>query len=118
MLFFIQIFRKRLARKLNIVAHLTAQNLAIRHQLIVLKRNQNRLQLKESDRVFWKVLSKIWPGWRGFLVIVKPETVIVWHRRASKLYWRHKSKGGKPGRPELGAELKSLVLKLSAANPL
>ena len=51
-------------------------------------------------------------------MIVKPETVIVWHRRASKLYWRHKSKGGKPGRPELGAELKSLVLKLSAANPL
>ena len=51
-------------------------------------------------------------------MLVKPETVIGWHRRAFRLYWLHKSRGGKPGRPKLDAEFKSLVLKLSAANPL
>ena len=110
--------RNQFARKLNIVAYLTAENLALRHQLIVLKRNHNRPRLKERDRVFWKALSNVWPSWRDSLVIVQPETVIRWHRRAFKLYWRHKSRGGKPGRPRLDAEVKSLVLKLSSANPL
>jgi hypothetical protein len=118
MLFLIQMIRNRFARKLNIVAYLTAENLALRHQLIVLKRNQNRPQLDERDRVFWKVLSNIWPSWRDSLVIVQPETVIRWHRRAFRFYWRHKSGGGKPGRPRLDPEVKTLVLKLSSANPL
>lgn len=118
MLFLIQMIRNRFARKLNIVAYLTAENLALRHQLIVLKRNHNRPQLKERDRVFWKVLSNIWPRWRDSLVIVQPETVIRWHRRAFRFYWRHKSGGGKPGRPRMDVEVKSMVLKLSAANPL
>ena len=51
-------------------------------------------------------------------MIVPPETVIRWHRRAFKLYWRHKSRGGRPGRPRLDVEVKSMVQKLSAANPL
>ena len=110
--------RNRFARKFNIVAYLTAENLALRHQLIVLKRNHNRPQLKERDRVFWKVLSNIWPSWRDSLVIVQPETVIRWHKRAFRFYWRHKSGRGKPGRPRMDVEVKSMVLKLSAANPL
>ena len=118
MLFFIQIIRNRLARKLNIVAYLTAENPALRQQLIVLKRHQNRPLLKECDRLFWIVLSKTWPSWRESLVIVQPETVIGWHRRAFRLYWRHKSSGARPGRPRLEAEVKTLVLKLSSANPL
>ena len=62
MLFVFQMIRHRLARKRNIVAYLTAENLALRQQLIVLKRNQNRPHLKERERVFWKVLSNIWPS--------------------------------------------------------
>ena len=118
MLFLFQMIRNRIARKLNIVAYLTAENLALRHQLIVLKRNHNRPQLKERDRVFWKVLSNIWPRWRDSIVIVQPETVIRWHKRAFRFYWRHKSGGGKPGRPRMDVEVKSMVLKLSAATPL
>ena len=118
MLFFIQIYRNWLIRKFDIVAYLTAENLALRQQIIVLKRNQNRPRIKERDRMFWRVLSNIWPSWRDSLVIVQPETVIRWHRRAFRFYWRHKSGGGKPGRPRLDAEVKSLVLKLSSANPL
>lgn len=50
--------------------------------------------------------------------MVQPETVIGWHRRGFKLYWRHKSKGRKRGGPKLDVEVKSLILKLSTANPL
>ncbi|MFT6288539.1 MAG: hypothetical protein ACJA09_003302 [Alcanivorax sp.] len=80
MMFFIQSLRNQLSRKLNIVAYLAAESLALRQQLIVLQRNQNRPALKERDRQFWKVLSKTWPSWRESLVIVQPETVIGWHR--------------------------------------
>ena len=82
MLFFIQKLHNWFSRKLDIVAYLTAENLALRQQLIVLKRNQNRPNLKVGDRVFWKVLSQVWPSWRDSLVIVQPETVIGWQRRA------------------------------------
>jgi len=105
-------------RRLNIVAYLTAENLALRQQILVLKRNQKRPILKESDRMFWKVLSHVWPKWRDALLIVQPATVIRWHKRAFKLYWRRKSRGGKRGRPRLDPEIKSLVLKLCTANPL
>jgi putative transposase len=118
MLFFIQIYRNWLIRKFDIIAYLTTENLALRQQIIVLKRNQNRPHIKERDRMFWRVLSNIWPSWKDSLVIVQPETVIGWHRKAFRLYWRHKSRGGGRGRPRLDAEVKSLVLKLSSANPL
>ena len=118
MLFLIQIFRNCFARKLDIVAYLTAENLALRQQLIVLKRNQKRPSLKERDRVFWKILSQVWPRWRDSLVIVQPETVIGWQKRAFRSYWRRKSRGAYRGRPKLSPEIKSLVLKLSTANPL
>jgi hypothetical protein len=118
MLFFIQIYRNWLIRKFDIVAYLTAENLALRQQIIVLKRNQNRPYIKERDRMFWRVLSNIWPGWRDSLVIVQPETVISWHRKAFRLYWRRKCRGVNRGRPKLSPEVKSLVLRLSAANPL
>ncbi len=114
----IHTIRNYLTRKLDIVAYLTAENIALRQQLIELKRNQNRPSLKERDRVFWKVLSNVWPSWRDSLVIVQATTVIRWHRRAFSFYWRHKSGGGKPGRPRLGSDVKSIVLKLATANPL
>ncbi len=67
---------------------LLAENLALRHQLSVLKRTARRPRLKARDRVFWVWLSRIWPAWRSALVIVKPETVITWHRQGFRLYWR------------------------------
>ena len=73
-------------RKLNIVAYLTAENLALRQQLIVLKRTQNRPKLKERDRLFWVIVSRAWSGWRDALLIVQPDTLrlkqyTVVHRR-------------------------------------
>ena len=80
-----------LSRKLNFIAYLTAENLALRQRLIVLKRKHNRPKLKERDRLFWVVMSRIWPGWRDTLLIVQPDTVVRWHKRAFKSYWRRRS---------------------------
>lgn len=107
-----------LTRNLNIVVYLTAENIALRQQLTVLKRTKSRPVLRERDRIFWGLLSHVWLDWRDALFIVRPETVIRWHRRAFKLYWRRKSAGRRRGRPPLDSEVKQLVLKLSAANPL
>ena len=81
-------------QRLNIVANLTAENLALRQQLNVLTRNQKRPALKERDRVFWVLLSHIWSGWREAVLIAQPDTVVRWHKRAIKLYWSRKSQGG------------------------
>jgi len=105
-----------LSSKLNIVANLTAENVALRHQLIVLKRKQNRPNLKARDRLFWVILSRIWPGWRNAVLIVQPDTVVRWHRKVFKIYWRHKSRNGKRGRPPLDPEVKAFVLKMIEAN--
>jgi transposase InsO family protein len=107
----------RVSQRLNIVANLTAENLALRHQLVVLKRNQKRPKLKERDRLFWVVLSRIWSGWRNAVFIVQPDTVVRWHKRAFKLYWRFKSRSGKRGRPALAPDIKALILKMADANP-
>ncbi len=59
-----------LSRKLNVVAYLTAENLALRQQFIVFGRNQTRPKLKERDRPFWVVMSRVWSGRRDVLLIV------------------------------------------------
>lgn len=105
-----QAFRSRAA--------LHAEILALRHQLLVLQRTNRgrKLHLNHSDRLLWVALSRLWDEWRSALLIVKPETVIAWHRRAFRLYWRWKS--GRPqGRPSLSKEIIDLIRKMSLANP-
>jgi hypothetical protein len=60
--------------------------LALRHQLAVLERRKKRVRLKAADRVLWVILARFWKQWRSALVIVKPETVIAWHRKGFRLY--------------------------------
>ncbi len=78
---------------------LAAENLALRQQLAVLQVSVKRPKLRKRDRLFWVWLSRLWPGWRSCLMIVKPETVIRWHREGFRLYWRWKSRK-RPGRPK------------------
>ena len=74
-------------------AALQLEVLALRHQLQVLQRTRpRRLRLANADRWLWVGLSRIWTGWRTALVIVKPETVIAWHRRGFRLFWTWKSR--------------------------
>ena len=97
---------------------LQAEVLALRHQLLVLqRRNQRRrLQLSAFDRVLWVWLSRIWPNWKSAIRIVKPETVIAWHRKSFRLYWRWKSRA-RHGRPPVTTEVRDLIRRISAANP-
>jgi len=97
---------------------LTAENLALRQQLIVLKRNQKRSALKGRDRLFWVVMSRIWTGWRDALLIVQPDTVVRWHKKGFRYYWRRKSQAGRRGRPSLDSDVRALILKMTDANPL
>ncbi len=97
-------------------ASLAAENLALRQQLAVFKRSVKRPQLRRRDRIFWAWLSRLWPDWNTVLVIVKPETVIRWHRQGFRLYWRWKSRK-KNGRPSVELEIRKLIRRMSRENP-
>jgi putative transposase len=81
-------------------AALQLENVALRHQLGVFQRSaKKRLLLNNSDRLLWIGLSRVWTEWRSALVIVEPDTVIAWHRKAFRMFWTWKIQRGKPGRP-------------------
>ncbi|HKE27132.1 MAG TPA: integrase core domain-containing protein [Bryobacteraceae bacterium] len=91
---------------------------ALRHQLTVLQRSVKRPKLTPSDRLVWATLSELWRDWRSALVIVRPETVIAWHRKAYRLFWTWKSRPGRAGRPAVSAETRQLIRTMSRDNPL
>src|ERR1017187_1286117 len=99
-------------------AVLQAEIIALRHQLLVLHRSNRgrRIHLKFLDRLLWFWLSQLWTGWRSALIIVKPETVIAWHRKGFGYYWAWKSRH-RQGRPFVSTELRDLIRKMSLANP-
>jgi putative transposase len=103
----------------RIRAALHAEILALRHQLLVLQRSGRgrRPNLSTTDRILWVLLSRLWADWRSVLLIVKPETVIAWHRQGFRLYWRWKSRN-RDGRPVVSGEVRDLIRKMSLANPL
>src|SRR5690349_11498390 len=81
-------------------AALQLENVALRHQIGVLQRSaKKRLALNNADRLFWIGLSRAWADWRSALRIVKPDTVIAWHRKALRKFWTWKVRRGRPGRP-------------------
>ena len=97
--------------------HLAIENLALRQQLAVCKQSVNRPRLRARDRVSWVWLSRLWPDWRSALAMVQPETVIKWQRMGFKLYWRWKSRPGKPGRPRIKREIRDLIRRMPRENP-
>ena len=88
---------------------------ALRQQVAVLKRKRPRPPLSPLDRLFWTVLRATWSRWRDALVIVKPETVVGWHRAGFRLYWCWKSRK-RGGRPKITTELRSLIRRLAREN--
>jgi putative transposase len=96
---------------------LVAENLALRQQLAVLHRTAKRPKLRVQDRLFWAALSRLWKNWRSALLIVKPETVVKWHRQGFQLFWRWTSKV-RLGRPQINLEVRSLIRRMSRENPL
>ncbi len=95
---------------------LALENLALRQQIAVLQRTTKRPRLKNSDRLFWVLLSKIWKDWAGGLAVVKPGTVIRWHRKGFRLYWTWKSRRKGHGRPAVPSEVRQLIRRMSQTN--
>jgi transposase InsO family protein len=99
-------------------AALQLEILALRHQLDVLNRSRRqRVHLTQADRPLWVWLSRVWSHWRSAVVIVKPDTVIAWHRRAFRLLWTWKSRH-RLGRPSLPAHLRALIRTMARAKPI
>src|SRR2546428_12533876 len=80
-------------------AEVQLEILALRHQIAVLQRKTPKPKLTSADRRLWVWPSRSWFRWRSALVVVKPDTVINWHRRGFRWYWTWKVRHGKAGRP-------------------
>jgi putative transposase len=97
---------------------LQLENLALRHQIGVLQRSaRKRPSLTSVDRLLWVWLSRLWSDWRSALAIVKPETVVAWHRKGFRLFWTWKVRHGQPGRPVISCEVRVLIRKMCRENP-
>ena len=92
------------------------ENLALRQQLAVLKKDNTRPRLCGFDRVFWVWLRRFWPKRSDSLIIVKPETVVRWNRDGFRRYWRRKSSRRKPGRPRIAHEIRELIRRMAREN--
>ncbi len=95
---------------------LALENLALRQQLAIVQRKTKRPKLTKADRAFWVALSRLWPDWHNAPIIVKPQTVIGWHRKGFKLYWTWKSRN-RGGRPPIDSQIRTLIRRIASENP-
>ena len=112
--FLVTLFASQLKSK----GRLEAENAALRHQLNVLRRKvRGRVQLTNSDRLFLIRLYRWFPSVLKAITIIRPETLVRWHRAGFRRYWRWKSRS-QGGRPQIDAELRALIQQMSLNNPL
>ena len=99
-------------------SRLEAENAALRQQVVVLQRNsRGRIELTNGDRMFFVLLYRWFPSILQAMTIVRPETVVRWHRAGFRRYWRWKSRG-RGGRPPIQSELRALIRRMSVENVL
>ena len=95
-----------------------ADNLALRHQVAVLQRQiGHRPKLTRWDRLLFAARYRFKPRVLQSILIVRPETVVQWHRAGFRLFWKHKSRG-KAGRPRVPGDVRALIREISITNPL
>lgn len=95
------------------------ENLALRQQLSIYKRQRLRPRLVGPDRWFWIALSMVWKDWKRALLIVHPDTVVRWQRDRFRSYWANLSKRtARRGRPRVPNEIRELVRSMAEINPL
>ena len=99
-------------------SRLEAENAALRHQLAVLRRKvRGRVQLTNGDRLFFIQLYRWFPSILKSMTIIRPETLVRWHRAGFRRYWRWKSRS-LGGRPQINADLRAMIRRMSVDNPL
>ena len=112
--FFLTLFASPFKSK----SRLEAENAVLRHQLIILRRKvRGRVRLTNSDRLFLVQLYRWFPSVLKAITIIRPETLVRWHRAGFRRYWRWKS-GSPGGRPQIDADLRALIRRMSVDNPL
>ena len=94
---------------------LALESVALRQKLAVFKRKQPRPRLTHLDRLLWVALRRWYTGWAEALILVKPETVVSWHRAGFRLFWRWKSRSA--GRPKVSTEIRLLIRRMKDENP-
>jgi hypothetical protein len=105
-----------LSRRCRGRAALEVEVIALRHQLAVLRsRHGGRLRLLAIDRLLWIWLYQVRPRCLDWMVLMKPATVVQWHRQGFRLYWRRRSRSG---RTSIDREIRDLIRQMSTANPL
>jgi len=106
------------ASPLKSKSHLEAENAALRYQLIVLRRKVGgRIRLTNGDRLFLIQLYRWFPSVLKVITVIRPETLVRWHRAGFRRYWCWKSRPF-GGRPQISAELRALIRRMSIENPL
>lgn len=107
-----------LAASLRSQASLEAENAALRQQIIVLRRKvRGRIRLSNGDRLFFVWLYRMFPSVLRAILIIRPDTLVRWHRAGFRRYWRWKSRF-RAGRPRIEGELRALIRRMSVENPL
>ena len=102
-------FRRRASLELELIG--------LRHQVSILRRQHpGRIRLFSTDRLLWLWLFRVWPQVLNAMVLVKPATVVQWHRKGFRIYWRWRSRS--PGRPKMSTKIRDLIRQMSLANPL
>jgi hypothetical protein len=99
-------------------ALLALENACLRQQLAVYGRKLARPPLRDHDRRFWIVASRLFPRWRECLLIVRPETVLRWHARGWRAYWRWQCSRKASGRKRIPPEVRELIRRMAKENPL
>jgi len=95
-------------------ATLALENAALRQQLAAYQRAEKRPRLQPGDRLFWVLLRRLWSDWARSLLIVRPATVIGWHRQGFRALWRRKSR---PGRPRIPKRHIAFIKRISSDHP-
>ena len=119
MITYLSAFASLLSFRFRSRASLELELLALRHQVTVLRRRRpGRARLFCADRLLWVWLYRIWPQALNAMVLVKPATVIQWHRNGFRLYWRWRSGSRHSGRPKMSLQTRDLIRQMSVANTL
>ena len=93
--------------------------LALRQQLaMVTHKDRKQLHFLRRERLFWIWLYRIWPGCLETLAVFKADTLVRWHQRGFRFYWKWKSRRNRGGRPPVSREVLALIRRLSRENPL
>ena len=111
-LLFIELFRLLFKTRQNLIL----ENLMFRQQLNIYKRKNKRPKLENTDRIILVWISRIFSKWKSALVVAKVSTLVGWHKKGFKLYWKHKSR--RVGRPNIDWELIKLIRRMQKENPI